>query len=85
MDLSVYLNDINSIKKNLLLINEEHSLNNYLEQLKCAKKSEFFNSEFYAQLVENKYNLSLDDIEKKFRFKLNQSINGSLEKINNLM
>lgn len=85
MNTSVYLNDIDSIKKCLILINEEKNLTNYLEQLSCAKKSDFLNSEHYSQLVKDKYNLSMDEIRQKLKFKLNQSINECLEKLDNSM
>ncbi|RNA04996.1 hypothetical protein BpHYR1_002342 [Brachionus plicatilis] len=80
MDISVYLNDINSVKKYLSLIDEDKKLNNYLQQLDCANKSEFFASEHFSELVQCKYNLSMDDIKTKFKFKLNQSVNETLER-----
>lgn len=85
MNTCVYLNDINSIKKILIMINEEKNLTNYLEQLSCARKSEFLNSEHYSHLVHTKYNLSMDEIRQKLKFKLNQSINKCLEKLDCLM
>lgn len=83
--MDIYVNDINSIVKLLVSINEEKKLSNYLEQLNCATKSEFFNSSEFSQRVRDEYNLDTSEVKQKYLTKLNQSINECIETLNSIM
>lgn len=83
--MDAYVNDLNSIQKLLVIIREENSLGNYLEQLQCALKCELFTSQDLAAKVSNEYDLDTDEIKQKYLFKINQSISQCLEKINGLV
>lgn len=88
MQLNVYLNELNSIKK---LIDTGTSkfesslstLDNYLQQLKCASNSDLFNEN--GRTLWSNSNLDVDEIKSKYFFKLNQSVNQSIEIIEDLL
>ena len=83
--MDIYMNDLNSITKSLVLLSEEKKLDNYLEQLSCALKSEFFNSDEFSSRANAEYGLDIGEVKQKYLTKLNQSINECVETLNNIM
>lgn len=85
-DLSIYLNELNSIKK---LLDHEKDLNcilenldNYLDQLNCARKSFLLEEKNDSW---SRFGLDLAEVRSKFLFKLNQSISQVLDQIQEIL
>ena len=94
-NLKLYLAEIDSVKKYLHsssdLLKHLNELDNYLEQVKCVKKSRLFffteESDNFFNLENNPFNVKVnkEETKQKLLFKITSLINQSIHSTKNIM